>query len=229
MYYGKASSNLCSVIIRLKTWYQACRSRDAIQCENVIVKASEMKDFLVLTQTSNRWAISLIADSKMRTALRDASANDSQTNFFCENEVEINHSIHNTPNEQPMKFRNTSRTNHVPTMSATKTDVNIRDVVQNHVSIAAREDISARNEDEDDRTNEHHHDSEPGGEQLARSASEENRGRRSTTRALIPRATPLNSNLSQPRVIRNGLPANAICKRRVRSGISHPRRSSNNS
>lgn len=58
------------------TWYHACRSKYASACEEVISKACEMREFYVLTQTANMWAIRLIADSKMRTALRDAKMDE---------------------------------------------------------------------------------------------------------------------------------------------------------
>lgn len=60
-----------------RTWYHACRSECATVCEEIVYEASEKREFYVLTQTANLGAIRLIADSKMRTALRDANVDES--------------------------------------------------------------------------------------------------------------------------------------------------------
>lgn len=59
------------------TWYQASLATNIESCEEVINAASELEEFRVLAQTADLWAIRLLADAKMRTALRDKGCRSS--------------------------------------------------------------------------------------------------------------------------------------------------------
>lgn len=116
------------------TWYHACRSQYANVCEEIILQASEMQEFYVLTQTANMWAIRLIADSKMRTALRDAS--DTQNirgrNNFSNGDItnELQQTVSNEEVTLPANPVAAARRRRQTTMSST-----IREVVTGHLAV----------------------------------------------------------------------------------------------
>lgn len=115
------------------SWYYECRSENSQVCEDIITQASEMRDFFVFSETTNMWAIRLLADSKMRTALPDGAGTD--RNLATESERNLN-----THAEFP---RSTSAAQAAPENETLNTEgdrtettplQSIREVVSGHVN-----------------------------------------------------------------------------------------------
>lgn len=111
-----------------QTWYHSLRSGNSAACDKIIEQASLLPEYHILTQTSNYWAIRLIADAKMRSAQRDRGQ------AVVDNEINVHPRIsqppsnHNTANPFKVATPVESERQHL------ESDQNIRDVVLGHAN-----------------------------------------------------------------------------------------------
>lgn len=140
-YIGECYGNL--------TWYQASRATHIDSCEEVINAASELEEFRVLAQTADLWAIRLLADAKMRTALRD---NGCRSRVQANEEEVSNREVQNN-NVVPARSRETERTESLEINSTIMNAVSrhvgqsytrINAIEEDEVNVVTREDLFSR-------------------------------------------------------------------------------------